>query len=102
MDLVCKRYGILPSEMIQRDPYWIDFDTAIALRGQLEQAKLEEEALEESKKSSSKSGKLGKKYGYEGETLKEKLKSRTIKTPEQIAQDNAKRGGSSSGMMSYG
>ena len=88
--------------MIQRDPYWIDFDTAIALRGQLEQAKLEEEALEESKKNSSKHGKLNKKYAYEGETLKEKLKSRNIKTPEQLAQEQSKRGGSSGGMMSYG
>lgn len=85
--------------MVQRDPYWIDFDTAIALRGQLEQAKLEEEALEESKKSSktSKYDQLRGKYNNEPrESLSEKLKSSTLKRPYDILKEQEGKGGVSS------
>ena len=85
--------------MVQRDPFWIDFDTAIALRGQLEQAKLEEEALEESKRSSktSKYDQLNSKYGKNEpyESLADKLKSSTIKRPEDIIKERGQGGVSS-------
>ena len=94
--------------MIQRDPYWIDFDTAIALRGQLEQAKLEEEALEESKRSSKKTSKYDQLYNKYGknepyEPLSEKLKSSTIKRPDDIIKEKGQGGVSSpSGFIGRG
>jgi len=52
LDLVCKRYGILPSEMVKRNPFWIDFDTAVAYKGQMEQSLAEEEAMKKSQSDS--------------------------------------------------
>lgn len=39
----------MPSDYVQRDPFWIDFDTAVAMHGQLEQNKVEQEELDKSK-----------------------------------------------------
>jgi hypothetical protein len=83
LDFVCKRYGVLPSDFIQRDPFWADFDTAIALKGQLEQNKLEEEALAESRTKSRK----GQYHQSKPTTRSLKDKLRTAKKLDDIVKE---------------
>jgi len=74
--------------MVELDPWTIDFNTAIALRGRLEQNKLEEEAMEDaktsSKRSSRKSSSSSKKM-ERAEGLAEKLKR--AKTIDQVVAE---------------
>lgn len=59
--------------MIKRDPFWIDFDTAIASKGQLEQNEAEEKALEESKHENKRHSKPSSTRKGDTRTLKDKL-----------------------------
>jgi hypothetical protein len=88
---VCKRYGILPSEFLEIDPIWVDFNLAVALKGQLEEAKAHEEEMkkmeQENKKLPSSSlpplNKQHSKYlPQHREPLKERVKKMT--RPEDI------------------
>jgi len=80
---------VLPSEFIQHDIFWIEFDTAVALRGQLEQAKLEEEALEESKTSNKKitpEQEKAMKRSEKTHNMSLKERAARAKRPEEIAK----------------
>jgi len=88
---VCKRYGILPSDFLELDPFWVDFNLAVALKGQLEEQKAHEEEM---KKMENENKKLpqsslpphnrqhSKYLPQHSEPLKERVKKMT--RPEDI------------------
>ncbi|MCP3685468.1 MAG: hypothetical protein GY861_22680 [bacterium] len=45
--------------MVKRDPFWVDFDTAVAYKGQMEQKIAEERAMEEAESKSKSKSRLG-------------------------------------------